>query len=311
MKDEREFEHLLRQALHDHAAQIQPAGDGLSRIRARVGRRRYLTWLRPALATVAAAAAAVAIIAVPSMFDSHAGDRHSAASSAADRASRPAQHSPTAPTTPRITPLQQEPVTAWPYGTLADARQHAATLTDPRAVATDLVRAFAGSGYQGQLTLTTRLVRSDDKAKVEIRRADSGQDVCTVDFTRIGGKAYVVTQATSPDVRIGPVPDLRGSANPVDLSGTVSPVKGVTGIVRLDVRAPGQHRAGSANQDYFDTSGARDQVWNKIVNPNPVWPQHAVIAAWTVDRNGLVLSFSAEPIGSASSLPSAAATPHR
>ncbi|HVX43636.1 MAG TPA: hypothetical protein VHC49_07110 [Mycobacteriales bacterium] len=302
MSDDSDLERLLRRALHERAAQITPAGDGLQRIQERVSRRRYLHWLRPAMATLAAAVAAVAIIAVPSMFNGSSNDSsdHHGGAAAQQQLrvkSVPATPTPSATQAPKLTPDRPA---VWPYGSVRAADTQSTRDTRPEALATDLVESFTGTGETAQLKLATQLIHKGPQTEIAVRRADSGQAVCTMTLARASGqgRSYVITDAVSANVQIGSVPDLRRVRGPVNVSGIVSPAKGSTGLLRAEVRDAGQHSPGSLGTSHFNDVGVPDQAWSTIMNPTTnteLWPRHPIIAAWIVDGAGLPVGFAAQP----------------
>ena len=62
MNDDDQMETRLRRALNTEAAMVQPAGDGLQKIRGGIDARRHRSWWRsPAMALVAAAVLGLAV----------------------------------------------------------------------------------------------------------------------------------------------------------------------------------------------------------------------------------------------------------
>lgn len=315
MSEDPDLERLLRRALHEHAAQIMPSGDGLQRIQGRVGRRRHLHWLRPAMATLAAAAAAVAMIAVPSLFDNSS---HHDGSTAAQQQQQHVLASPRsaatpAPTTPAPKLTVAQPA-VWPYGSVdqagaasaADAR--AGDLSRPQALATDLVESFTGTGQLNQLKLATQVIHKGPLTEVAVRRFDSGLPVCTMTLARVPGRdrAYVITDAVSANVQIGGMPDLRKLRGPVTVSGIVSPAKTSQKTLRVEIRDAGQRSPGTGSAGYYNTKGVPDQAWDATINPldqGELWPRHPIIAAWIVDKAGLPVGFTAQPAQGPEPLP--------
>lgn len=178
-----ELEDLLRRALDDTAGRVHPAGDGLERIRARVGgRRRWLAGSRPGLAVATAAVLVVLAAAVPLYLRTVPSPHHTAGqalhavSSAPHSSPSPgpaattgptpsesterAISTPTAPGSDPATLINGDPTlpdvtTVWPYssrreGNLRadeDVTEHVhPSLRDPGATALTFIRSFVGTG---------------------------------------------------------------------------------------------------------------------------------------------------------------------
>jgi hypothetical protein len=110
--DEPELERMLRAALDGEARRLEPAGDGLTKIRERVRRRRrWASWLKPTLALAGAAAVAATLVVAPSYLTSGT-DRPLLVDQAAP--SREVELSPSAPLTAAASTQPSTAATATP-----------------------------------------------------------------------------------------------------------------------------------------------------------------------------------------------------
>lgn len=318
--DDRDLEALLRQALRERADLVQPAGDGLAKIRERAARRRRrMAWLRPGIAAVAAALAILAAVGIPALLNRSGPPGQDAASqpTASHSATPRAKATPKATATPQSaapTPTAQQPgatqpsvapnrvvgVPVWPYGSSADAMASASAnpeLTDPAALAKKFVEAFV---YGARLT--TQLSYENSKtATVQVIRSDLSRPVCTVELQRVSPKsaAYVVTAAQTDHMTMKPVGPLMG-ANSVKVVGTLRSdpsESGNLGNVYSAILVPdGTTQAKRITAQPGSMSGSQqDQSWSVTVNPPKRIAQPGIVAAWTVDLNGEVLDFAAQP----------------
>lgn len=179
--ERRKLEELLREALHAEAARIQPAGEGLDRIRQRVAaRRRMLSWLRPSLGVLATVCAVAATVTTLLLY-LRSGDSQPVESGRQALSAHPARTAsgvPTAtelpapgladvtPVSPDVstrsqppTPIDGDPglpdmTTVWPYGSRGEGLRKAdrdvrsrvhPDLVDPRQTAVRFIESFVGT----------------------------------------------------------------------------------------------------------------------------------------------------------------------
>jgi hypothetical protein len=84
MTNDRDLEQLLRSALDAEARRLEPAGDGLAKIRTRVQKKHgWAKWWKPTLALAGAAAVGVAVVAAPSYLTASGNDKPGLADPAA------------------------------------------------------------------------------------------------------------------------------------------------------------------------------------------------------------------------------------
>lgn len=121
MMGDRELEALLRQTLAEEAARVEPAGDGLTRIRERTRQRRGLwsRWSVPALALAAAAAVIIGVTVLPSLLTREDGSPTQPAaqgvpSAPAATSSAPSKVGPTRPAPSRSPTIGPGPGTVAP-----------------------------------------------------------------------------------------------------------------------------------------------------------------------------------------------------
>jgi len=280
-----ELEELLRRSLHTEAEQIEPAGDGLRRIRERTVRpaRGWWRWRTPALVLAGAAAVVAALAAAPAVLPSLTAPPAAGTSAAA-------------PTSPAPTPIPGAGVndvrTVWPYATRADgfrdapADQDAGTygdLTKPDQVALRFV-----ASYLGAESLTARSLGAH-LAGIRIEVSHGGTPISLVYLVRvrIGDDApYVVVDAQAPDgsLTLDRIP--RGPGGPVTARGTLA------GAARLDVRLWGP----GGDLRLSRTGGPMPAgAWSKRLTV-PAGTSAAAVTAWTTDPTG-VTAFVSRPLG--------------
>ena len=232
--EDRDLEALLRRALADEAGGIEPAGDGLRRIRERTARpgwrTRWSRWSTPALALVGATAVLAAVTVLPRLLPAEAPAPPAAPAPTA--LPSPDEPTPTAPipagppdlvaTAPSLmaTPPTPAPApsavlipgagvadmaTIWPYASrgvgFAEAEQDIADgtvpdLTRPERAATAFVRSYLGS--DGELTAVS-VGAWQAGLRMEVRRGDVPVSLVYLVRVRVGNDApYVVVDAFAP-----------------------------------------------------------------------------------------------------------------
>jgi len=319
-----ELERLLRGALEDTARRVEPAGDGLVRIRERVaGRRHRFRWVAPALALAGAAAAVAGVLAAPPYLTGR--DR---VPGLADAGGRPVPLSePASPTgdpagvpspsgtwgTPMIEdPTLPDRVAIWPYASRRTGLQRGDAdvasgryphLRDAGQTAVDFVASFVGSD---QGLSAVRLGPSGPGVQMKVLR--TGVDgtevpVSTVFLVRVrkGDDApYVVLgasrQAMGDTLAIFPVPAASG---PFAVNGNVRRSAGdADAVIRLALREPGgTEDVGTAAVTVAPT-GDPVRTWTARIAPSRPLAGTGVVAAWTLDGRGRVVEFVAAPTGS-------------
>ncbi|MDQ6873595.1 MAG: hypothetical protein M3042_00820 [Actinomycetota bacterium] len=209
-----ELDRLLRDTLESQAQSYEPAGDGLTRIRARVdARRSRLRWLVPSVALVGASAAVAAILVAPHLLP-------------ARRTASPPAHRVVSPTpgpvnSPTPGGTQSPPpaglpdlATVWPYPSRSQAAVgepgdvsagRRGYLTDPKATALHFARDFIGITDPLEATATHPLEAG--LGVVLSGRNPNNQlfPVTTVYLVRVarGSTApYVVVRADAPGLRV-------------------------------------------------------------------------------------------------------------
>jgi hypothetical protein len=308
-----ELERLLRGALDDEARRYEPAGDGLTTIRARVTKRR---WLRSPLllgagALVAAAAAIAAVVVVPSVL----GGDDSTTQSAAPATVVPAPTTPTG--VPPVTPTTAaggstltDYAAVWPYATRsigfakADADVKAGVyphLGDPAQTAIDFVAAFIG-GSQG---LSARSIGAYGPGLlIAVGRKGTESEpvpISTVQLLRVrkgDDSPYVVVGASQASLgdrlKLQTLPKLNGT-EAVTVTGTETRPGGAT-AVRVALREPGATQDLGLGTAALPEAGDNPTTWKVDVSPFRPLTSSGVIAAWTTDTDGLITEFVAAPI---------------
>ena len=279
-----DLEELLRRSLCTEAERVEPAGDGLRRIRERTVRpaRSWWRWRTPALVLAGAAVVVAALAAAPSVLPS---------------LTPPAGTSAAAPTSPGPTPIPGAGVndvrTVWPYATRSDgfrdapADQAAGTygdLTKPDQVALRFV-----ASYLGPDSLTARS-RGAHLAGIRIEVSRGGTPISLVYLVRVrvGDDApYVVVDAEAPDgsLTLDRVPSVP-SGGSVTARGTLA------GTARLDLRlrAPGSEQ--TLSQAGQPVHGG---AWSQSLTV-PADTSTAAVTAWTTGTDG-VTAFACRPLG--------------
>lgn len=282
---EDDLEGLLRRSLGAEADRIEPAGDGLRRIRERTARtRNWSRWRVPALALAGAAAAVAALVAAPSLLPS------------LQPSGRPAG-APSAAPTPGSTPIPGAGVndvrTVWPYGSRAEGFRRAGAdeaartygdLTKPDQVAVRFVGSYVGTRSLAAVSLGAYLAG----LRMEVTRDGVPVSLVYLVRVRVGDDApYVVVDAEAPAsaLTVARVPAVPASGLFV-AAGTVA--GGAVPLVQL--RAPGQDLVlGEAR------SAVAGERWSAALSL-PGGVPYPVLAAWTEDGGG-VTTFAARPLG--------------
>ena len=306
MTDDRELEALLRRTLAEQAGRVEPAGDGLSRIRARTRRRRGLwsRWSVPALALAGAAAVIVGIAVLPSVRP--LGDGPSLPPGA--RSSAPA----TAPTSP---PAAQATIpgagvvdmaTVWPYPTRREGFEKAAgdiaagtygDLSRPDYTAVAFVESVVGPGQRLTATPAGRHLAG---LRMEVKRGATSVSLVYLVRVRVGDDApYVVVNATrsdlDPSLTLSTPPRVAGSGGVV-ARGTVRRDEGEpVPVLNVELRQPGRGQP-LARQAGTVVGPGPVRGWSARLVPSPA-PDSATAAvvAWTADAGGRLLEFVAAP----------------
>jgi hypothetical protein len=277
-----QLEELLRRSLYVEAERVEPAGDGLRRIRERTSPPSRSRWRTPALALAGAAAVVAALVAAPSVLPTLT----------------PIPAPPTGPsvaalTSPGPTLIPGAGVndmrTVWPYGTRADgfhdapADQVAGTygdLTKPDQVATRFVGSYLGAGSLTARSLGAHLagIRS------EVSRAGTPISLVYLVRVRVGDDApYVVVDAEALDGSL----TLDRLTVPASGSSTARGTLARPGTLAVQLRGPG---------NALPLAPARVQL------PAGAWAQPlssdgtaAALTAWTTGPTG-VTAFASRPV---------------
>jgi hypothetical protein len=315
-----ELERLLRSALDEESRRYEPAGDGLTKIRARVGKRR---WLRSpfalgAGALVAAAAAITAVVVVPSALRGDGGVAISTAPAATAPPATPSGSTPAPTGVPAPSPstaIGGDPTlpdyaAIWPYPSRRIGYQKADTdvragtyphLSDARQTAIDFVATFIG-GNQG-LTATV-LGPYGPGLLVVVNRADEGGSpvtVSTVQLIRVrkGDDApYIVVGASQASLgdrlKLSTLPKLSGT-EAVTIAGTETR-PGEATAVRVALREPGDTQDLGLGTTALPPDGTSPATWTVDISPFRTLTSSGVVAAWTTRADGKVAEFVAAPI---------------
>jgi hypothetical protein len=327
--DEPELERMLRAALDDEARRQEPTGDGLTRIRERVGsRRRWVNWLKPTLALAGAAAVGAALVAAPSyltsggdrpvLVDGAAPDREVQLSPPAPTGSPTSVPSPTAsPSGPWGTPIGgdrdlPDRVAIWPYPSRRIGHERADSdvssgrypdLADPGQTAVDFVASYVGSD---QGLTATRLGPAGPGVQMLVQRRDARgekvpvSNVFLVRVRKADDSPYVVLGASrsglGDSLAILPLPRLAGTAS-LTVTGNVRRPAGAAGpTLRIALREPGSGEDLGLGTASLTGSGGSPQTWSVELAPFRKLSSSGVVAAWTTSADGRVQEFVAAPI---------------
>lgn len=300
-----ELEGLLRRALSEHAQDVQPAGDGLSRIRARTARRgAWARWRVPALALAGTAALVVAVVSVPALLP-----RLDPGPGPVPPASGAASPVPT-PSPAEGTPIPgagvNDLVTVWPYPSrqvgYAEAEGDVAAgtypdLTRPEVAAVAFVESYVGTAP----ALTARSAgRWKAGLRMEVRRGPVSVSLVYLVRVRVGNDApYVVVEATradlAPSLTLTAPPRLDG-AGALGLAGQLRPEPAAA--VRapfVQLREPGRDTPLATARGTVLGAG-EVRTWTATLSPTRAATSGtAAVAVWTTDAAGRVLEFVASP----------------
>jgi hypothetical protein len=314
--DERDLEQLLRAALREEAERQHPAGDGLTRIRERAaGRRRWRTWLTPALALAGAAAVITVAVAAPSYLTG-SGSRPTLV----QPGGQPAPPAP-GPQTPAPTPTGlgtpyggsdnlRDMVTVWPYPSRrigyeradADVRTYP-NLSRPDLTAVDFVASFVGDAPQ--LSARRHDAYPPGIRMLVVRKTDTGEVPVSLVFlvrVRIGNDApYVVVGASRAGITeqdsltVSAPPRVAGMAG-FTVSGLARGNQGLGDrTVTVQLREPGSTEVLAQQSAPVRFDGAALREWTAVLTPLTALPSTGVVAAWTLDSGGMVQEFVAAP----------------
>ncbi len=321
--EDRELEALLRRALADEAGGIEPAGDGLRRIRERTARpgwrTRWSRWSTPALALVGATAVLAAVTVLPRLLPAEAPAPPAAPAPTA--LPSPDEPTPTAtipagppdlvatapslmatPPTPAPAPSAvlipgagvADMATIWPYASrgvgFAQAEQDIADgtvpdLTRPERAATAFVRSYLGSDRE----LTAVSVGAWQAGlRMEVRRGDVPVSLVYLVRVRVGNDApYVVVDAFAPGslTLLPPV-----APRVLDGELTAGGTKHSAGRLDVQLRAPGADQPTAAAEGTVAAG-----TWTARLGRQP-GERVDVVAAWTTDEDGDVIAFAATSV---------------
>ncbi len=292
-----DFDRLLRDTLENEAQSYEPSGDGLTRIRARIGARRArLRWLVPSLALAAAAAGVASVIVLPTLLPSPTPNRPPATQPASPSSSSEPSTEPSSPASTTSPAPGQLPdlVTVWPYASRREAASRAPAdvtsgrlpyLADARKTALHFVQDFVGVKGPMQVVRTGAL-----EAGVGVtlgRKNPNGKlfDVTTVYLVRVAqGDAapYVVVRADAPGLRVtGATPRSTGA---VAVSGRVVGIHQSVQVRLLD-------KDGKAVVEGFDGAAGEERPWGVVLGsaakPVPAG-RYALAAQTSSDADGFI-----------------------
>lgn len=327
-----ELERLLRGALEETARRVEPAGDGLVRIRERVqGRQRWTRFLAPTLALAGAAAVIIGIVLAPTYLT---GSR--TVPGLVGAGGQPAQlsDSPSTPSGATATPSTGPSPTGsgpwgtpiagnvdlpdrtavWPYSSRKAGYERAdadvasgkyPNLADAGRTAVDFVASFVGPD---QKLSATRLGPSGPGVQMVVQRTDADgrtvpvSNVFLVRVRKADDAPYVVLGASraglGDSLSLFPVPALAGTET-FEVTGNVRrPAGAADPTVRLALREPGSTEDLGLGSAAVRLAGAPVRTWRAEFAPLRSLPGTGVVAAWTLDDQGRVAEFVAAPTGS-------------
>lgn len=324
--EDRELEALLRQALTEEAGRIEPAGDGLRRIRERTAgvrwRDRWSRWSVPALALAGAAALIAAIAVLPKVVPD-GGEQGVPAAGGTSAA--PTLTSPPAPTAssgpaggavlsaPATSLLATPPTpypavsaapipgagvpdmaTIWPYQTRGIAYRQAerdmANGEVPDLTRPDRVAVAFVESYVGADQELTAVSAGawEVGVRMEVRRGDAPVSLVYVVRARVGNDApYVVVDAVALGSLTLLPPERPGLLDPVV---TARGTKHSAGRLDVQLRGPGADQPTAAGEWTVDSDD-----WTASLGRQP-GVRVEVVAAWTSDDDGDVTAFAATAV---------------
>ena len=315
----------LRRALRAEADRVTPTGDGLVRIRERVGhRRRRLSWLRPLLVVTAAAGVASVAVAAPVLLREF-GHRRPATDTAASLgtpAPPGARVLDSRVGTARTLPPEagvSDMRTVWPYASRAEgyyaARSDVSSgkhpeLSDATRAAVAFVQQYVGPRVRLSAGRTTAQDRGI--GVVVYRRLANGAShpvtrVYLVPVSGNGGPPYVVAGAQRPALAgdqvmlslVMPTEPVRPGDDHITVSGTIRR-PGATGPPPVQVEvgdAGGTTLSFNRAVPEVSETGPDTFTWTASISLEPDAVLRAVtLAAWTLDDDAGVLEFVAAPV---------------
>lgn len=291
-----ELERMLRRALAAEAGAVEPAGDGLQRIRARTRRPARARWRVPALALAGTAALIAAVFAVPPVLRDPAPSTAGGATapSGPSAAGTLPGGSPSAADTPIPSAGVNDLTTVWPYPTRAEgfarAERDVAAGRYPDLTRADLAAVTFVGSYVGAAGLTaTSLGGWQAGLRMQVERAGAVVSVVYLVRVRVGNDApYVVVDATSPDLTLTAGPGLDG----IVTAGGLRTAR--VGRPYVDMRPPG---ADEPLVSVRPATGPGGGEWGvELVAPGSPRPRVRTdaVAAWTRDPAGRVTAFAAD-----------------
>ena len=268
-----QLEELLRRSLHTEAERVEPAGDGLRRIRERTARpsRGWSRWRTRTLVLAGAVAMVAALVAVPAVLPRLT----------------PADSTAAAPTPPAWTQIPGAGVTdmrtVWPYPTRADgfrsapADQAAGTygdLSKPDRVAVRFIGSYLGPGSLSARSRGAQLAG----IRIEVSRGGTPISLVYLVRVRVGDDApYVVVEAQAPDGSLTLDPVAAPASGPVTVRGTLARA------ARLEVRVRGAEPVGGP---------LRAGAWSRQLAAG----RPTAVTALATGPDG-VTAFAARPVG--------------
>lgn len=198
----------------------------------------------------------------------------------------------------------------WPYSNVGTARSELAVdtasgarfayLRQPGSAATQFVRSVVGNDVVLQAkpvtnsstaksaaitTKTVRVLRVMSKGRYHVVC-----DVHLLSMKAAGGPVYLIRDAASADgsVTLYQVPRVAGT-KAIPMSGTAARVSGMEQDLDVSLRVPG-----STDEIAHGTAPLTDP-WSVLLNPYRRLSSSGLLAAWTVDEDGKVLSLAAQP----------------
>jgi hypothetical protein len=291
MSDDR-TEDALRRVLSVEAQQVQPGGDGLSRIQQRVGaRQNRLRWMRPALA------GAVAIVVIGGAVGGYA------IATSGNGGNQTVKFAHTTPPTP-VVPSDSYPTDAiFPYTTAAEEQTWEASyaegnspwVSDPTAVTESWVEHYLLQHGDFTFSAQTTGASSD----VTVSRTIGGTDhaVTVVHLVKYGS-AWLVTGASDPADELSFSSPAAGTAvtSPLTVTG---PGYGVDEVATVQVRdATTPTSFGQADTAGFGNGTAQ---WSATVAFTATSDAGVVVATVASPADGGVGTLAAEKVTFAAS----------
>lgn len=290
-RDDRDFEDLLRAAMHERAEQIVPAGDGLQRIRERTSGRHRFRWFKPSLVALTAAAAAAAVAVLPNVIKSADDNNQPVAGPPATSEQRSTEQ-------PQFNTKQSTPPTErgtdrtgdvkaflWPYANEEIAAKDGTRVGEFLTDAQDTATQFVTSAVAGTKLSAGEPAKKADMVSVPLYR--ESQLVTTVQLAQVvSGRTtiYLVERAVSPQLSIDSPPNLATLSPPV--------ARGGAQLARPKLSAQAALVTPDAAATRFDfkniqlTATKNAQPWT--VEFNQTEQRHAAMVAWLSDGKGIV-----------------------